>query len=560
MKKKIFALMAIALGFTAGASAADDLVFKMVEGSPVTIVNDARYDIINQIIGYTQPGTTLCFGEIDFGNGDVYFGNGAEIAHENPDMSGTLDFYLGHPDEGGKLFTQIDIKGTRAFQYYRTFRYNFYPEGSDGFTFPRGKHTVYMRYNDCEGNIKKVVFYGHELSDEEQGQMADPTYNCIEVPASQATVVNPADFPDVRLNDDGAFGWTGPGLMVKFPGFDFKDGKTYGQIAIISSHGGTNADGFIQLYVDNADSEDNMIANIWSARDWGWVVYAPIAANIEKEITGKHDIIAKWTAQTNLKSIQLIEGSPWILEDDQPIKIELIDEPVNSWAYGMHFDSMGGIENTVDFMATGSDKLQWESTNLGYTSYGVVLKFNAVDFQDGRFTRILVDHSSDQSSLGDSTFDFYVDLNHEDYSDLSILENDTKLAVVKAQGTNSWGDHKKTAGAMTSKLTGEHDLYMVFNTNAGVNLHGVYLDTDYNSAGIVGITTGSDVKVWGETETINVSAETGVVVKVYDLAGRSVAVVDAAEGNASIAVAGGIYIVAVADADGKVSTFKVSVQ
>lgn len=237
----------------------------------------------------------------------------------------------------------IDIKGTNAFQYYRTFRYNFYPEGTDGYVFPRGKHTVYMRYNDCEGNIKKVVFYGHELGDDEQGQMADPTYNAVHLPASQATVVNPDEFPETRLNDDGAFGWTVGGLMVKYSGVDFKDGKTYGQIAVVSSHGGsTNPDGFLELYVDNADSEDNMIAKIWTARDWRWVVYAPLAANLKKEISGKHDLIVKWTAQTNLKEVQLIEGTPWELdEEDQPVKVELVDEPLSPNAYGMHFDAMG---------------------------------------------------------------------------------------------------------------------------------------------------------------------------------------------------------------------------
>ena len=69
-------------------------------------------------------------------------------------------------------------------------------------------------------------------------------------------------------------------------------------------------------------------------------------------------------------------------------KIELIDEPLTNNAYGMHFDSMGGIENTVEFMAYGSDDLKFEASNIGYTSYGVVLKFVDVDFQNGQFTRI----------------------------------------------------------------------------------------------------------------------------------------------------------------------------
>lgn len=558
MKKNLLALLALALGFS--ASAADDLVFNMVEDGGVTIVNDGRFDIVNKIIGYTQPGTTLCFGEIDFGSGNVYYANGAEIAHENLGMEGTLDFYLGHPDEGGKLFTSIDIKGTNAFQYYREFRYNFYPEGTDGYTYPTGKHTVYMRYNDCEGNIRKVVFYGRELADEEQGQVADPVYKFLSLPASQATVVNKDEYPETRLNDDGAFGWTAAGLMVRYSGVDFKDGKIYGQIAVVSSHGGsTNPDGFLELYIDNADSEDNMIARIWTARDWRWLVYAPLAANLDKEISGTHDLIVKWTAQTNLKEVQLIEGKPWTIEDDTPVKVELIDEPLSDNAYGMHFDALGGIENTVDFLATGSDRLQFESANLGYTSNGVVIRFNAVDFKNGEFTRILVDHSSDQSSLGESTFDFYVDLNHDSYDDLSVLESDAKLATVQAQGTGSWADHKKTAGALNTTLTGEHDLYMVFNTNAGANIHGVYLDTDYSS-GIVSPEAPGAAAIRGGNGEITVVAEGSAAVTVYNIAGCTVAAASASAGAVTIPAAPGLYIVKVTDAAGRVTTAKVAVR
>ena len=309
-----------------------------------------------------MPGTTICLGEIDFGDGTTYAANGAEFAHENPDTEGTLDFYMGDPDNGGLLFTQIDVKGTNAFQYYRTFRYNFYPEGTDGFTWPTGKHQVYMRYNNCEGNLKKI-------------------------------------------------GNTGEGLIVKFPSIDFKDGNTYQQIAVVSTHGGsTNPDGFLEIYIEGTDSEDNMIAKIWTARDWRWIVYGTLAKDLEKNISGVHDLYVKWTGATNLKEIQLIEGTPWEVEDDEPEEIELIDEPLTDNAYGMHFDSMGGIENTVEFMAYGSDDLKFEASNIGYTSYGVVLKFVDVDFQNGQFTRILVDHSSDQASLGSSTFDCYIDL------------------------------------------------------------------------------------------------------------------------------------------------------
>ena len=90
-------------------------------------------------------------------------------------MEGYLDFYLGNPDNGGVLINDVQVNGTGAFQYYRTFRYNFYAEGGD-VARPTGKGDVYIRYRECEGNLKKVVFYTEELSDSDMGEMKDPVY------------------------------------------------------------------------------------------------------------------------------------------------------------------------------------------------------------------------------------------------------------------------------------------------------------------------------------------------------------------------------------------------
>lgn len=520
---------------------AQDLVFKMTEESGVEIVNGGRFDLINKCIGSTAPGSTICLGEIDFEDG-IYNACGVEIAHENLETNGMIEFYLGHPDEGGILFTDVEIKGTGAFQYYRTFIYNFYPEGTEGYTFPTGKGKVYIRFNDCEGNVKKVMFYKEAFDEEKMGEQKDPTYISQKIAAKDGSVTDSEKFPEVKLNDDGAWGWTAEELIVKFPNIDFKSNGLYKQIAVVSSHGGTNVDGFLLLYVDDPANEDNLIAKIWTSRDFGWRVYGTLAKNLTKEISGTHDLYVKWTAPTNLKEIQLIEGTPWVIEDDEPENVELIDEPISDNAYGMHFDSQGGIENTVDFMASGSDDLKFEGSNIGYTSRGVVLKFNAVDFKTGEFTRILVDHSSDQVSLGKSVFNFYLDLTHEDYSDLSILEQDTKLATVKAQGTSNWATPKKTAGTLSSKVTGVHDLYMVLDIESGTNIYGVYLDTDYTSS--IDQTLSEGIKVWGENEKIVIkSVQESGIVSVYNLVGNQIAVSTVTAGETTIHISKGIYVV-----------------
>ena len=562
MKTKRMMFLGLFAGLFAATASADELVIRMTEEN-VTIVNDGRFDLTNQCLGNTMPGTTISIGEIDFGDGNTYFANGAEFAHENTATEGTLDFYMGDPDNGGVLFTQIDVKGTGAFQYYRTYRYNFYPDGTDGFTWPTGKHEVYMRYNNCEGNLKKIIFYDRELAEEEQGEVPDPVYEYTAIPASAGSVVNPDVCPDAKLND-GVWGNTGAGLIVKFPGIDFLDGNTYQQIAVVSTHGGsTNPDGYLELYIDGTDNPDNMIARIWTARDWFWTCYGTLAKNIEKNISGVHDLYVKWTGATNLKEIQLIKGTPWVIEDDEPEQIVLVDEPLNEDAYGMHFDSMGGIENHVDFVAKGTDNLQFEAANIGYTSDGVVLRFVDVDFQEGQFTRIVVAHSSDLSEMGASTFNFYIDLPHEDseFGDLSILDDDEILATVPMQGTGNWGTVKKTAGAMTSQVTGVHDLYMVFNivSGSGANIHGVYLDRDYEGGGSsVSEEALETAHVWAAGNAICVEATGNAWVEVYNLAGQSVLQAEV-DGTETLAVPAGFYLVKVTDAEGDEASYKLAV-
>ena len=556
MKRRLITFLGL-LVFTCVSINAENLVFKMTEDSGVEIINNGRFYPENQCIGSTQPGSTICLGEIDFGNRDKYFACSIEIAHENRDMEGFADFYFGHPDEGGLMFNDVAVKGTGAFQYYRTFRYNFYPEDSK---VPSGKGKVYMRYRECEGNVKSITFFSEAIDDDNQGEVPDPVYKYHSLLASSATIINP-EGGEARLNDQGAIGWAGNGVMAKFAGVDFKDGNIYQQVAVVSSHGGTGLTTFLELYIDNPDSEDNLIAKIWTGRDFRWEVYAPLADNLKEGISGVHDLYVVWTGSTNLKEVQLIEGKPW--EVEEPVKpVELIDEELSGNEYGMFFDDMGGHPNTTEILAPGADGARYESQNLGYTSYGVVVKFNQVDFQDGQFTRILVDHSSDQMSLPNSSFDFYIDLpfSAEDFEDLSILDDQEMLASVVAQGTNDWGKHMKRSGKMLSSISGVHDLYIVLKLSSGANVHGVYLDTDL----------GTSIKEINRVSNLNVTVlNSEVTVKsindlqsifVYGIDGKLVKSKNVTGNTASLKIGKGLYILKTTDSTGSVYTNKVIVK
>lgn len=560
MKKKIITLAIMLLSANLFAQ---NLVFRMTEDSGVEIINDGRFDVINKCVGNTKEGTTILLGKVDFANGEKYAGCSVEIAHENKTMEGYVDFYLGDPDNGGLLINDVQVKGTGAFQFYRTFRYNFYPDGDGDIVRPTGQGDVYVRYRECEGNLKKITFYTNQLDESEMGEMKDPTYKHESLLAKNAEIIEKAD-SDPHLNDEGAIGWTGIGVVAKFSNVDFKDGNIYKQIAVVSTHGGgTNPAGFLMLYIDDVNNEDNLVAKIWTARDFLWTIYGTLAQNITKNIVGKHDLYVKWTGATNLKEVQLIEGTPWEVENDAPEVPVLIDEVLTDGAYTMTFDAMGGIENPAEIIAVGTDGdgARFEGSNIGYTTRGVVVKLVGVDFKDGSFKRVLVKHSSDQAKISNSSFDFYLDLpfSNEEFADLSILEGQSMLASVTAQGTNNWADPKRMGADMASIVTGIHDLYMVFQIENGCNVYEVSLDLPKGASAIGKTVLGNSVNVLADKGVVTIEAAQEVEMTAYNVCGQVIEKTSI-DGISTFTWSQGMYVLTFVTKNGESVTTKVMVK
>ena len=492
--KKLSFLVVLALGFIPIKLSAQDLVFNMTEDSGVKIVNGGNYDSTNKCIGNTGEGTTICLGEVDFGDGTKYAGTAVLQAQESGDMEGYIDFYLGNPDDGGVLINDVKCCGTGGWQYYRTYRYNFYPEGSD-VARPTGKGDVYVRFRDGEDgvkyycNLKRVTFYTKELSEEEMGLQADPVYTFEEYFANGDMEIVEKAGSDAHVGDDGQIGWTESGVTAMISGADFSDGQ-YTQIAAYMTHQGTDLNARLKVYIDEVN-DDNLIANIWVGRDYGtsWTLYDYAADDVKKTVTGTHDIYLVWENQCNLIALRLCEGHPYEVEyghewlegkQDEPVE----EEPtLSDNAYTMTFDSMGGVENSTEIVNKGTADngagARYESANIGYTSNGVVVRFNDVDFKNGDYNRIVVESSTDQSDLGkNASFDFYIDLPTSlDFSDMNVFADYDKVASVKAPATGNWSAHKLTAGEL-SEVVGVHSLYMVWNVPNGCNVFSVSLDND----------------------------------------------------------------------------------
>lgn len=544
---------------SSNAYAGEDLVINMKSDSGVEIFNAGSFNDQFGIIGSTTEDTKLYLGEIDFGDGNVYFGSSIELANEAAGMEGFANFYIGDPDDGGWLLNDIAVTGTGAWQYYREFRYNFYPEDEKR---PKGVQKVFLNFSDgAYGNIKKVVFLGTELSDDEQGEKKDPVYEYISLKASEAEII-PGENPNIKYNiENNSIGWTEAGDLVKFSGVDFGDGSLYKQMAVVSSYGGNSFEVWLEIYIDDPEVETNMVAKMWTGRDFFWTVFAPIASNINQTVSGVHDVYVKWTGPTSLRELQIIEGTPWNIEDEDTPEIpEYIDVPLTENAYTIAFDAMGSYPNAGAILAKGTadggNGARYMDGNLGYTSGGVVVRFDDVDMTN--FTRIVVEHSSDRANITDSYFDFYVDLDDvEDYSDLSVYEKYEKVASVQAQGTANWSSFKKTSGDILNPLTGTHDLYMVFNfvgdMEAGANIAGVHLDFDGGTS-VNEIASGEYKFLSGKDYLVIENAEIGENFSVYNIAGQLVETVIADSSVVKIALNSGIYLVKT-----KENTYKVIV-
>ena len=124
---------------------------------------------------------------------------------------------------------------------------------------------------------------------------------------------------------------------------------------------------------------------------------------------------------------------------------------------------------------------QWEDNNVGYTGGHTVLKITDVDFEDGRFNEILVNHATGSSWLGyidESNFKFYLDLNEEgmDWGNAQEALVDVEpIATVWMQATGGWGTEYTTKGDL-SEVTGVHNMYIVYTSGDGANVKDIYLD------------------------------------------------------------------------------------
>ncbi|MBR6249141.1 MAG: T9SS C-terminal target domain-containing protein [Muribaculaceae bacterium] len=547
MIKKFTLAMFVAL--TASAlTQAGNYVIPCNESSGVEILQDGVFDRLNQNIGNCSENTRVYLGEVDFGtDGDKYLATGIVLGN-GWYVDGWAVLHAGATYESSTPFTQMAINETGGYQHYLTFAANMaYNAEADSllsgggpamegitYTKPTGKQKVWLTFVGGSGNIRSIVFYDKALQPSDLVSNPDdynygirlldpnerPGYELIslKIYSIDSEPVTPigegTDFPDTRIDTtataQNAWGWTHEGFIADYGMVDFGAGD-YLQMVCYLTHWAANIYDYLEFYLDEVN-ESNLFMTFWSGLDLGNNGPYPFAKNLPI-IRGQHRILVKWRGgSTNLQAVEFVEQALWQQHPDCGIVLEDVEPAPDAF----HHTFVGCPEGMGDpWTYEVKCKGRYESAgNIGYTGNGTVINFfgengggDGVDFGEGGWKRIIVNHSSEPSWIGDvdrSNFSFYLDLDPdyiytpEDWEQNlpAILEGHEPIAVVRLQGTGAWSVAKRTAGQFLVDVKGKHELFMVYNTpdgNTGANVFDIYLDKYEDAPGVRGDLNGDGV-------------------------------------------------------------------
>ena len=315
-----------------------------------------------------------------------------------------------------------------------------------------------------------------------------------------------------KIDGDGSIGWTGNNLTMKTrETVDFGDNK-YKQIVIQTKlsdwNPSVNINKFLEVYIDEV-AEGNRIGRVWyGMAAWRGNTYIPLICNLEKEVSGTHDVIIKWgsAGDCNVMNLGLYEGYDWpVTQIPDPILYPVNDQPIDD---SLVFNFVQSADNTrKDIGGDSSSKIynnkwkctimrqgQWENDNVGYTGNSTVLRISAIDgsgydFGTTEFEHIVARYSTGDSNyrgtIDESNFKFYVDLEENgsiDWGNVdavnALLADEEHVGIVRMQSTGGWGNVYGLRGDVVKpeSLKGKHTLYIVYNSTDGANIKSLHFE------------------------------------------------------------------------------------
>lgn len=590
MKKNTLLIGALAL-LGMNSAFAQDLVIETMKGNEnIELVTDAIFDVGYGNIGQTSNQTVICLGEVDFGaDGNAYQATGVEFAQGWGDfgIERYVVLHAGNTFEESITFTEMTVDRTFGYHCFETFAWNM-KEGDD-FTRPIGKQKVWLTFREGNGNLRSVIFYKNAIAEEgmqpwinespEYADKANIIYGDVFRVAVDVDPENPDDpFKDCKYNEETeCWGGIVKDFIVKSAEpIDFGAGELQQLVAYIG-HDGERYKEYMEFYIDEVKPE-NMIARTWTGINLQkWNDFTPVATKL-KEVKGSHYLFVKWGDATNLHRIDLLKENLWFENPDCGVVYEDIkpsDDAVVFVTKGEGDNggdwSQGDMEWQI--MVKGKDNARGEGSNIGYTANGVVVAYYDIDFKDGDYKRVLINHSCDKNYIGtieEANFSLYIGLEDIDWSTIStpeevqnVLVGRKPIAVVRAQGTGKW-DTKMTTASTLEEVSGEHTIYVVYNLpdGTGANIYGLYLDPDAGTGtGIKPATTIEGLNVYSVNGEIIVNAAEPINVAIYTISGVSVANKTLPAGNTTISnLPEGMYLLKATNQNGAVSTSKLMVK
>ncbi|MCQ2290887.1 MAG: carbohydrate-binding protein [Muribaculaceae bacterium] len=496
---------------------AQDLIIETSAKNPyMEVLNEARIDPVTNNIGNTSGQTLVYIGEVDFS--ENYLAAGLTFAQGWGGNGNFAVLWAGDGDyESAHPFTQIALAHTQSYSNYVQLAGNMgynvsNPEdlsggrlAVEGLTFvkPTGVKKVYLTFVGGAGNVRSVNFYKNAFSpadfhaeggwEPRNGQLLRPNeksdYNQVSTRLSyENSELESSPSSETRKDGDGGWGWTTEGVVVNYGTLDFGNGD-YKQVCGYVSHWSNQPNDKLEVYIDDASVQSNMIASIFTGMELRDNRY-PKAQALNQVVTGQHTVFVKWRGgSTNLTHLDFLKAELWPNEPDPdyPVLVKINDTPTeNAKCYTMRNDVPAGAIKIQNHAALNQAQPDGGG-NYGWTNSKSVLKLENIDFEDGRFNKIRLNYSTGNDGWIDykefANISLYIDLEeggktydwNNAHEELAGVE---PIAVVRHQATGGWGNQLTISDGLKS-VTGVHTVYVVYYqkfTNEGANIFDYYLD------------------------------------------------------------------------------------
>ncbi|MCH5238843.1 MAG: hypothetical protein J1F38_01345 [Muribaculaceae bacterium] len=526
-----------ALAFASPTISAEDVYIKIDHhnNNLQFAEGNAKYDELNDLLGNID-GLVLDLGEVDF-SANEFKGAFVDLAN-GWQTDGYVVLSAGSDYSSSEAFVKIPIKEFYTYYLPRRFGQNFGKNVDNYSEAPTGVQHVYLSFENGSGNLFGVGFVEEAytesdyynsssytkpydniyINDGDNGKRILWPYENKDKYQDKFVVIEGKEFArsgggngddSGKIDSDGSIGWTGNNLEMKSKSkVDFGSNK-YNQILLEAKLSDYDAKvrlkRQLEIYIDEV-TDGNRIGCIWYGMEaWNGQPYIPLVCNLEREVSGEHDVILKWgnDGGNNIMNVSFYEGNlyPVTQFPDDYLFPSNVDPITNEGLITLDFIIKDGNNRTdgVDaeskifndkWMCTILKTGQWESAgNVGYTNKGTILRITddkgeELDFGNIEFRSIVAKYATGNDEYinsEDSNYKIYIDL--ENYGSVEWdreeeWNSETPIAQIPVQETSGWGNVLGSRGLLADPtiLFGKHKLYIVLNRKDGANLHALYFE------------------------------------------------------------------------------------